>query len=136
MAAIFEQHPEFFKSYAVRGEQRVLLRWRYAQSVNGHGKDNGRAHDAAGSKDEKKAGGRRRSDQGPEPAARRRSDRGSDQHRLRVARPEAAAARPPDRYRTPLMAVVGAALGSIGGGLLVAMLAANSTMPAIMRIFD
>src|SRR5687768_10864781 len=32
--AIFEQHPEFFKSYTTRGEPRVSLRWRYAQTVN------------------------------------------------------------------------------------------------------
>src|ERR1700748_3189160 len=31
---VFEQHPEFFKTYTLRGEQRVLLRMRYAQSVS------------------------------------------------------------------------------------------------------
>src|SRR5260221_11409837 len=30
---VFEQHPEFFKSYTLRGEPRVLLRWRYSESI-------------------------------------------------------------------------------------------------------
>src|SRR5262245_22887371 len=30
---VFEQHPEFFKTYTLRGEPRVLLRWRYAESL-------------------------------------------------------------------------------------------------------
>src|SRR5258708_34414990 len=30
---VFEQHPEFFKTYTLRGELRVLLRWRYSESV-------------------------------------------------------------------------------------------------------
>src|SRR3954447_21927740 len=44
---VFEQHPEFFKTYTLRGEQRVLLRWRYSESIkteaNGapNGKNNG-----------------------------------------------------------------------------------------------
>src|SRR3990172_7721708 len=33
-ATVFEQHPEFFKSYTLHGEQRVLLRWRYSQALN------------------------------------------------------------------------------------------------------
>ena len=38
---VFEQHPEFFKTYTVRGEPRVLLRWRYSQSFTARSK-NGR----------------------------------------------------------------------------------------------
>src|SRR5258708_28508741 len=44
---VFEQHPEFFKTYTLRGEPRVLLRWRYSESIkteaNGapNGKNNG-----------------------------------------------------------------------------------------------
>jgi len=33
-AAVFEQHPEFFKTFTVTGEERVALRMRFAQSVN------------------------------------------------------------------------------------------------------
>lgn len=133
---IFEQHPEFFKSYTTRGEPRVVLRWRYAQTVNGHGKPNGRAHDAAGSKDEKKA----EDDYDLTKVTSRPLD--ADQigvlinTAIELHGREVVAARPPDRYRTPIMAVVGALIGSIAGGLLVTMLANNSTMPAIMRIFD
>jgi len=32
--AIFVQHPEFFKMYSLENEQRVALRWRFAQSIN------------------------------------------------------------------------------------------------------
>jgi hypothetical protein len=37
-AAVFEQHPEFFKTFTVAGEERVALRWRFSQSVNSNGK--------------------------------------------------------------------------------------------------
>src|SRR5262245_61989015 len=30
---VFEQHPEFFKTTTQRGEPRVLLRWRYAETL-------------------------------------------------------------------------------------------------------
>jgi hypothetical protein len=42
-AAVFEQHPEFFKTYTVAGEQRVALRWRFSQSVNSSGNAQGAA---------------------------------------------------------------------------------------------
>src|SRR5437868_13946068 len=40
---VFEQHPEFFKTYTLRGEPRVLLRWRYSESIKAetNGKSNG-----------------------------------------------------------------------------------------------
>ena len=31
---VFEQHPEFFKVYTFEKEERVALRWRFAQFVN------------------------------------------------------------------------------------------------------
>src|SRR3954469_1623554 len=45
---VFEQHPEFFKSYTFRGEPRVLLRWRYAESLKSE------ANGAANGKDSQK----------------------------------------------------------------------------------
>jgi hypothetical protein len=32
-AAVFDQHPEFFKTYSVKGEPHVALRWRFSQSI-------------------------------------------------------------------------------------------------------
>src|SRR5437762_8947844 len=41
---VFEQHPEFFKTYTLRGELRVLLRWRYSESIKteANGAQNGK----------------------------------------------------------------------------------------------
>src|SRR5437868_7322102 len=36
---VFEQHPEFFKTYTLRGEPRVLLRWRYSESIKAEAND-------------------------------------------------------------------------------------------------
>src|SRR6187402_50079 len=46
---VFEQHPEFFKTYTLRGDPRVLLRWRYAETLkNGaNGKAPSEAEDEA-----------------------------------------------------------------------------------------
>jgi hypothetical protein len=132
---IFEQHPEFFKSYTTRGEPRVALRWRYAQTVNGHGKPDGKSVDAGEPKEEVKAASYDLTKVPSHPLT-------ADQIQVLINTAielhgrEAAAARPPDRFHTPLFAVVGALLGSIAGGLLVAVLAANSTIPALSRIFD
>ena len=71
---VFEQHPEFFKTYTLRGDLRVLLRWRYADTIK-----NGANGAAPGT------GRRRRA--APEQAAVRRPDRGADQHRHRDCTP-------------------------------------------------
>jgi hypothetical protein len=129
---IFEQHPEFFKSYTTRGEPRVVLRWRYAQTVNGHGELNGEAHGAAETKGESKS-------EDPYDLTKVPSrPLNADQIQVLINTAielhgrELAAAQPADRFRTPLLTVAGALVGSIVGGVLVAMLAS----PAMVRIFD
>src|SRR5262245_13600593 len=49
---VFEQHPEFFKTYTLRGEPRVLLRWRFSESIKSE------ANDAANGKDSEDEGSR------------------------------------------------------------------------------
>jgi hypothetical protein len=127
---IFEQHPEFFKSYTTRGEPRVVLRWRYAQVVNGHGKS--KDTETAETKDETKP-------QGPFDLTKLPSRPLSAEQiqvlintAIELHGREAAAARPPEKYRAPFFAVVGVLLGSIAGGALVALLTAS----AASRIFD
>jgi hypothetical protein len=128
--AIFEQHPEFFKNYTTRGEQRVSLRWRYAQAVNAPPKPKAQA---------------------AEPNALAKPDDEYDLSKI-PSKPltpeqmqvlintaielharEVAADRPADRLHTPLMTLVGALLGSVAGGALVVFL---SSHPAMVRIFD
>jgi hypothetical protein len=138
---IFEQHPEFFKCYTTRGEPRVALRWRYAQTVNGQSKLNGKGVDAAEAQDQAKS--EAKSETKPEAPydltkvpSRPLT---ADQIQVLISTAielhgrEAAAASPPDRFHAPFLAVVGALLGSIAGGVLVAVLASST---AITRIFD
>jgi hypothetical protein len=130
---IFEQHPEFFKSYTTRGEPRVALRWRYAQIVNGQGKPNGKAPDTAEAKDEPKP------DENYDLTKMPSRPLTADQIQVLINTAielhgrEAATAVPTERFRTPFFTVVGALVGSIAGGVLVALLATSS---AITRIFD
>ena len=136
---IFEQHPEFFKSYTTRGEPRVALRWRYAQIVNGHGKPNGKAPDATEAKDESKPEEQHDLTKVPSRPLNADQIQVLINTAIELHGRETAADHPPDRFRTPLMAVAGALLGSIAGGVLVALLAllaARSAIPAITRIFD
>jgi hypothetical protein len=130
---IFEQHPEFFKSYTTRGEPRVALRWRYAQVVNGQGKSESKPAEATEAKDGAKP-------ETPYDLTKVRSrPLSADQIQVLINTAielhgrEAAAARPSEPFRTPFFAVVGVLLGSIAGGVLVALLTAN--VPAISRIF-
>ena len=129
-SAVFEQHPEFFKTYAVRGEQRVLLRWRYAQSLNSDPKDKA----------------------SPDPENDTPVDAGAkailsskplspDQIQVLIDtafefyEKQAAGERSPDQLPPLTMAAVGAALGTIGGGLVVVVLGWLQLIH-VARIFD
>ena len=129
---IFEQHPEFFKSYTTRGEPRVALRWRYAQIVNGHGKPNGQAEEGAEAKDESKTNGGYDLTKVPTRPLTADQIQVLIKTAIELHGRETEAARPSDWFRTPLMTVVGALVGSVTGGVIVAMLAGSSGM---VRIF-
>jgi hypothetical protein len=139
-AAVFEQHPEFFKNFTVAGEERVALRWRYAQSVNGHDKT------AAAAAPPPPKPVSATDESWPEPAA----PADALEHKLdhRPLTPEqiglllttaielhsrAMAERDPlDRYGPPVLTAVGAAAGAIVGGAIVAMF----HWTPLTRIFD
>jgi hypothetical protein len=131
---IFEQHPEFFKSYTMRGEPRVALRWRYAQIVNGQGKPNGKAEPAE-TQDESKPEATNDLTKVPSRPLTADQIQVLIKTAIELHGREAAVAAPVERFRTPFFAVVGVLVGSIAGGILVALLAAGSTIPAISRIF-
>jgi hypothetical protein len=118
-AALFEQHPEFFKNYTLRGEQRVLLRLRYAQSFSSPSKKNG-ANGGGENKD-------RRNDTNENPPIVS-APLTPDQIQVLVntaielhAR-ESAAERKPDRMSPFVIAIAGAALGTVAGGSVVVLL--------------
>jgi hypothetical protein len=134
-ATVFEQHPEFFKTYTLRGEQHVLLRWRYAQSINVKLKS---GEDAA-------------SEDGNQP---KDADEVADDAANDAAKPltaeqiqvliktaielhdrEAASIRTPDRISPFLLATVGAALGTVAGGTVVVLLGWLQIV-RMARIFD
>jgi hypothetical protein len=128
-STVFEQHPEFFKTYTLRGEPRVLLRLRYAQSANFAAK-NGSA--AAETKDR------------PEGAEETVASKPltADQIQLLLdtaielhAR-AAAADRGPERFRPFLMATLGAVLGTLAGGAIIVILGMMQAVPHTIRLFD
>ena len=130
-STVFEQHPEFFKSYTLRGEPRVLLRLRYAQSANFTPK-NGTAAGTPENKDSKP-------DNGEETVASKPLT--ADQIQLLIntaielhAR-EAAADRGPERFRPFLMATLGAVLGTLAGGGIIVMLSLMQGVHTV-RLFD
>jgi hypothetical protein len=125
---VFEQHPEFFKTYTLRGEPRVLLRWRYAETLK-----NGT------------------NDKNPQDA---QDDDKDDEVELQPSKPltadqiqvlintaiglhakEAEAERNPDKFRPLLMAIIGAALGTLAGGIVVLLLSLLQS-PHTHRLFD
>jgi hypothetical protein len=130
---VFEQHPEFFKTYTQRGDQRVLLRMRYAQSV---------------SADQK-------TDDTPQPAETKDKTEGSEEASAVTSKPltadqievlintaielharEAAAERGPERFRPFLMATIGAVLGTVAGGAVIVLLGMMQGVHTAARLFD
>lgn len=122
-AAVFEQHPEFFKVYTVRGEQRVLLRLRYAQSVASHKQDEFAALANLVNKDKVEGA---KAESGDDNAASKPLTPDQMQMLINTAIElhdrALEAERPPDRFRPFLMATVGAVLGTIAGGCVIVLL--------------
>jgi hypothetical protein len=118
---VFEQHPEFFKTYTLRGDLRVLLRWRYADTLK-----NG-ANDAAVSTDVSE----------PRPT----KPLSADQLQVLINTAiglhakEVEAQRGPDKFPPLLMAIIGAAVGTVTGGIIVLLLSLLQS-PHSHRLFD
>ncbi|MBX9842273.1 MAG: hypothetical protein K2Z80_10750 [Xanthobacteraceae bacterium] len=128
---LFEQHPEFFKTYTLRGDLRVLLRWRYAETLKNGA--NGKTAPDAPNDDE---------------------DEDEDEAELPPGKPltaeqiqvlintaiglhakEVEAERVPDKFRPLLMAIIGAALGTLAGGIIILLLSLLQS-PHTHRLFD
>jgi hypothetical protein len=113
--------PEFFKTYTLRGDLRVLLRWRYADTLK-----NG-ANDAAVSTDESE----------PRPT----KPLSADQLQVLINTAiglhakEVEAQRGPDKFPPLLMAIIGAAVGTVTGGIIVLLLSLLQS-PHSHRLFD
>ena len=134
---VFEQHPEFFKTYTLRGDLRVLLRWRYADTLKNGANDaavnlkNG-ANDAAVSTDESE----------PRPSEPQPSKPlSADQIQVLINTAiglhakEVETQRGPDKFPPLLMAIIGAAVGTVAGGIIVLLLSLLQS-PHSHRLFD
>ena len=125
---VFEQHPEFFKTYTLRGEPRVLLRWRYSESIKTEANDAPNGKSPAGNK----------ADDG---TAAPSKPLNADQIQvlintaIEMHAKEVAGDRSPDRFRPFLMAVIGAALGTLAGGIVILLLGLLQSGTA-HRLFD
>jgi hypothetical protein len=140
-STVFEQHPEFFKVYTVRGEQRVLLRLRYAQAVNANANQKADAFAALenllAKADKEKE----------KPEAAEDKDNGTskpltpDQIQLLINTAiqlhdrALEAERPPERFRPFVMATVGAVLGTIAGGAIIVLFSLMQS-PHTVHLFD
>jgi hypothetical protein len=123
-AAVFEQHPEFFKSYTLHGEQHVLLRLRYAQSFN---KLNSLSKSNAGNEAQTGTDDQAQSNDSKQQASVVGVPLNPEQIQMLIRTAidlraqEAAAGRKPDL--SPLLMIgVGAALGTIMGGSAIVLL--------------
>jgi len=126
---VFEQHPEFFKTYTSRGDQRVLLRWRYAETIK-----NGPASKGAPDKEAEERPGEEAEPPQSKPLS-------ADQIQVLINTAiglhakEAEAKRTPDKFRPLLMAIIGATLGTLAGGIIILLLGLLQS-PHTHRLFD
>ncbi|MBN8965338.1 MAG: hypothetical protein J0H89_08155 [Rhizobiales bacterium] len=144
--AVFEQHPEFFKTYTLRGEQRVLLRWRYAEAIKttpAKAEDAAKA-DSAAPPDESKAK--------PEPEDKTENTEDfadtpskpltADQIEVLIntaialhGKELGTAERRPERLQPFLMATFGAVVGTVAISAIIVWLGLLQSAHAI-RLFD
>jgi hypothetical protein len=129
---VFEQHPEFFKTYTLRGEPRVLLRWRYSESIKTE------ANDAPNGKNNGDKSQTNKSDDGAAPPSKPLN---ADQIQvlintaIEMHAKEIAGERSPDKLRPLLMATIGAGLGTLAGGVVILLLGLLQSGP-VHRLFD
>lgn len=118
-SSIFEQHPEFFKTFTLHGEQHVLLRLRYAQTFNPTNAKNG-----AGNGEAEEPGRNDTGEDDPPTAAPLTPEQ--IQMLIKTAidlhTQAEAAERKPERLSPMVMAGIGAAVGSLVGGSAVVLL--------------
>ncbi len=125
---LFEQHPEFFKTYTLRGEPRVLLRLRYSEAIKSE------ANGAANGKDSASKSGSNAAPPGKPLSA--------DQIQvlintaIELHAKEVMGERKPERFRPFLMAIIGAALGTAAGGGVILLLALLQSGGPAHRLFD
>jgi hypothetical protein len=129
---VFEQHPEFFKTYTLRGEPRVLLRWRYAESIKNE------ANGAPNDKNHADKNNTEKTDDGTAPPAKPLT---ADQIQvlintaIEMHAKEVGGEPGPDKFRPLLMATIGAALGTLAGGIIFLLLGLLQS-GAHHRLFD
>ncbi|MBX9827718.1 MAG: hypothetical protein K2Y27_22315 [Xanthobacteraceae bacterium] len=125
--ALFEQHPEFFKTYTLRGDLRVLLRWRYAETLkNG---TSGKAAPDAPDDDADEA------ELAPSKPLSAEQIQVLINTAIGLHAKEVGAERAPDKFRPLLMAIIGAALGTLAGGVIILLLS-HLQSPHTHRLFD
>jgi hypothetical protein len=136
--AVFEQHPEFFKSYTLRGEQRVLLRWRYAETIKtkpAKPESAGKPESDAKPEDNNKSDGTE--DFADAPSKPLTADQIEVLINTAIALhgKQASTERNPERFRPFLMATFGAVVGTVAISAIVVWLGLLQTAHAI-RLFD
>ena len=139
-AAVFEQHPEFFKTFTVAGEERVALRWRFSQSVNSKGKTPAAAATVTPAGDKAADVGWTADDKAADDTDHKSDDHPLTPNRFRVlidrgdrtAQPCVAERNILDRFGPALITAVGALIGAAIGGGVVALF----MWSPLTRIFD
>jgi hypothetical protein len=124
---VFEQHPEFFKTYTLRGEPRVLLRWRYAETLK-NGANGKTAPDATDNDDDE-------AELSPSKPLTADQIQVLINTAIGLHAKEAEAERNPDKFRPLLMATIGAGLGTLAGGIIILLLSLLQS-PQTHRLFD
>jgi hypothetical protein len=136
--AVFEQHPEFFKSYTLRGEQRVLLRWRYAETIKTKpAKPESASKPESDAKPEEDNKPDSTEDFANAPSKPLTADQIEVLINTAIALhgKQASTGRNPERFRPFLMATFGAVVGTVAISAIVVWLGLLQTAHAI-RLFD
>ena len=125
--SVFEQHPEFFKTYTLRGEPRVLLRWRYSEAMKKEANSgpDGKDTTVKSGSDTHPAGKPLNADQ----------IQALINTAIELHGRELATTRKPDRFRPFLMATIGAAFGTMAGVAIVLLIGLLQHWPT-HRLFD